>query len=69
MTKRKYNVKLDSNMCKACGICIEFCPTGVLGPDIEGKAVIINMDDCTGCLFCEKHCPDFCLEVEAREDE
>jgi len=51
------------NWCKACGICINLCPTAVLAPDSEGKVYIENADDCTSCKICELHCPDFAINV------
>jgi len=55
--------------CKACGICIEFCPKNVLGEDNEGKPVPTNPDDCIGCRLCELHCPDFAILVEGTVNE
>ena len=49
--------------CKACGICINMCPTSVLAPDDEGKVFILRPDDCTSCKICEIHCPDFAINV------
>jgi 2-oxoglutarate ferredoxin oxidoreductase subunit delta len=51
------------NWCKACGICIELCPTDVLAPDDEGKVYINKADACTSCKICEIHCPDFAINV------
>jgi len=69
MAKKLYNVNVLEKLCKACGICIALCPTKVFAATPEGKAQVANMDACTGCLTCEMHCPDFCVEVEARENE
>lgn len=52
--------------CKACGICIAFCPKEVFGRNEEGKPVIERPDDCIGCRFCELHCPDFAITIGQR---
>ena len=52
--------------CKACGICISFCPKKVFGRDEGGKPVIERPDDCIGCRFCEFHCPDFAINIDER---
>ena len=52
--------------CKACGICIAFCPKKVFDRSEEGKPVIQRPDDCIGCRFCELHCPDFAITIKER---
>ena len=52
--------------CKACGICIAFCPKGVLAIDEEGYPFVKDLDACTGCGWCEIRCPDFAITVESR---
>ena len=69
MAKKRFNVAVVEKLCKACGLCIGMCPTKVFTADQYGKAVVENADACTGCLICEMHCPDFCVEVEARDNE
>ena len=58
--------------CKGCGICAAFCPRQCLGLDAEGNPVVEKAERCTGCRWCELHCPDFAIcvrEVEkAAED-
>jgi 2-oxoglutarate ferredoxin oxidoreductase subunit delta len=58
---------LDVSLCKACGICIELCPTHVFDTAEMGEAVVARPEDCTLCLLCELHCPDFAIEVRRRE--
>lgn len=40
--------------CKQCGVCSSGCPVGAI--DIEDSRVI-NIDKCTLCCACIKHCP------------
>ena len=62
-------VQLDLELCKACGICIELCPEKVFDRDKLGYPVLARPEDCSQCLLCELHCPDFAIEVRRRERE
>lgn len=59
-------VQIDLGLCKACGICIELCPEKVFDRDKLAYPVIARPDDCSQCLICELHCPDFAIEVRRR---
>jgi 2-oxoglutarate ferredoxin oxidoreductase subunit delta len=59
-------VALDLDLCKVCGICIDLCPESVFDRDKLGYPVIAREEDCTSCLLCELHCPDFAIEVQRR---
>jgi 2-oxoglutarate ferredoxin oxidoreductase subunit delta len=59
-------VALDLDLCKACGICIDLCPEEVYDRDKLGYPLVARADDCTSCLLCELHCPDFAIEVQRR---
>ena len=59
-------IALDLELCKVCGICIELCPEDVYDRDKLGYPVVARADDCTSCLLCELHCPDFAIEVQRR---
>ena len=65
--KKDFQINVYSAWCKACGICIEFCPTGVLGRDREGKSVPVETDKCIGCMQCVLRCPDFAITVEEKK--
>ena len=60
-------VQLDLELCKACGVCIELCPDKVFDRDKLGYPVLARPEDCSQCLLCELHCPDFAIEVRRRE--
>lgn len=49
--------------CKSCGICYEFCPTGVFTSDKAGRPIIANPDKCIACGLCEILCPDMAITV------
>ncbi len=68
MAKKKYRVTLNQELCKACGICIGLCPVGVYTAASDFRAVVSYPEKCTGCMTCDWHCPDYCMEVEAIEE-
>ena len=47
--------------CKACNICIAFCPQKVFIPDRDGKPIIEHPEKCTQCAICWMHCPDLAI--------
>ncbi len=59
-------VALDLGLCKACGICIDLCPTEVFDRGATGQPIVSRPQDCTACLLCELHCPDFALEIRRK---
>jgi 2-oxoglutarate ferredoxin oxidoreductase subunit delta len=65
--KKHYDPVIISAWCKSCGICSEFCPKNVIGCNDMGAPVVERPDDCTGCRFCEFHCPDFAIAIKERK--
>ena len=49
--------------CKACGICYELCPAGVLTCDKAGYPVVSDPEACTACYLCEALCPEMAITV------
>lgn len=58
---------IKKDWCKSCGICISMCPKEVLEEDEYGKAYAAYPENCTGCMICELHCPDFAITIEKEE--
>ncbi|HET91947.1 MAG TPA: 4Fe-4S dicluster domain-containing protein [Chloroflexi bacterium] len=56
-------VTIFPNWCKGCGLCLEFCPVGVLEQGSDGRVIIAHPEKCTACRWCELHCPDFAIFV------
>ena len=67
---KKFEVRTIPSSCKGCGICVHFCPAGVLEmseeytpkgyhPPRRKKSAM-----CTGCRSCELMCPDLAIFVE-----
>jgi NAD-dependent dihydropyrimidine dehydrogenase PreA subunit len=53
---------VDSDLCTACGICVDECPTAAL--DLEDVAVLARPDDCTECGTCEDVCPAEAISLD-----
>jgi len=64
--KKSYAVSFYHDWCKQCGLCMAFCPRKIIKADKNGNPEITDEDLCTGCRFCEMHCPDFAITVEVR---
>ena len=68
-SKAVRQLKTNARWCKGCGICVEFCPRGVLGL-IKQKVRILEGEKCIKCGQCEMRCPDYAIWLaEAEEDE
>ncbi len=69
--KKKVEPKIDiyKAWCKACGICVAFCPTGALARDETGSPYVKDVEKCISCGWCEIRCPDFAITVEKKEKE
>lgn len=56
-------VVVFNNWCKGCGLCVAFCPRGVLEMNGEGRVHVVAPERCTACHWCDTHCPDFAIVV------
>lgn len=60
---------LTVSWCKACGICMQFCPRQVLGEEeVTKKVILIAPEKCNGCGLCELTCPDYVFTIEELEE-
>lgn len=64
--KKLFVQQIFEDWCKACGICIAFCPADVFEKSATSTPIIKNPDACTGCRFCEFHCPDFAISIQEK---
>lgn len=58
-----FAIAINKQYCKACGICIAFCPKKVFNKNENGKPEAIYPNQCNGCDLCELRCPDFAIRV------
>jgi 2-oxoglutarate ferredoxin oxidoreductase subunit delta len=59
----------DQNLCKACGLCVEFCPvkaiTFTANLNEKGYRVLsFDQEVCTACGTCYRMCPDLAITVQ-----
>jgi 2-oxoglutarate ferredoxin oxidoreductase subunit delta len=60
----EYRIDIYRDWCKSCGICAAFCPRQCLSLDADGAPRVDHARRCTGCRWCELHCPDFAICVQ-----
>jgi 2-oxoglutarate ferredoxin oxidoreductase subunit delta len=65
--KEPPSIDIYKAWCKACGICVAFCPTGALGRDESGSPYVADINKCINCGWCEIRCPDFAIHVEQKK--
>jgi 2-oxoglutarate ferredoxin oxidoreductase subunit delta len=62
-------IKIDKELCKGCGYCVDTCPFGVIVIEEEFNtkgyfpASPGHPDKCTGCCMCAEICPEVAIEV------
>jgi len=60
-------VSIVVERCKACGFCVEFCPSHVLALSsaFNSKGYhpphVVHPEKCSGCDLCGMYCPDFAI--------
>ena len=67
-SKETPKIDIYKGWCKACGICVAFCPTDVLEKDEAGYPFVKDIDKCIQCGWCEIRCPDFAITVERKKE-
>ena len=62
-------IEVDAELCKACELCIDVCPKGIIGVgasyNSKGNhfAEQSDAEKCTGCSLCGVMCPDAAISV------
>jgi len=63
-------IKIDSEKCKGCCLCVAECPRGnirmseIFNNSGHSFAEIIDLENCTGCALCCQMCPDMAIQIE-----
>ena len=66
-----YDNHLD--LCKSCGLCIEFCPVNCIKYHEKNlgrfgsPAIEVDLDVCIKCGMCERICPDAAISIEIKK--
>jgi 2-oxoglutarate ferredoxin oxidoreductase subunit delta len=72
----KGRVSIVVERCKACGFCVEFCPSHVLALSSAFNSRgyhpphVVHPEKCSGCDLCGMYCPDFAIcasKVDAKK--
>ena len=58
-----YDVVINKDWCKNCGICKGFCPKNVFDITIKKEIYVETDNECIGCKMCMLRCPDFAVTV------
>lgn len=67
------SVKIDTERCKGCSLCVWACPKGCLSISTFSNskgffpAKTGDLSQCSGCTICAIICPDAIIEVERQE--
>jgi 2-oxoglutarate ferredoxin oxidoreductase subunit delta len=71
--KRSFWVGVDEDLCDGCGICLFFCKPAVFETSETlnrrgfTPALALRPAACTGCMLCERACPQLAVVVERVE--
>lgn len=71
-----FRVRINTNRCKGCYLCVSVCPKNVLEKDAcflnkSGyyAAKTISEQECVGCISCALMCPDGAISLYRDEDQ
>jgi len=65
--KREVRIDIYQAWCKACGICVAFCPENVFTKGEDDYPQVAHPEACIECGWCEIHCPDFAITVREKK--
>lgn len=67
--KKSFQVGVNRNYCKRCGLCYWICPVKAIIKGEFGRPEIPDHNKCIGCLQCERICPDFAIDITEKNDD
>jgi ferredoxin len=47
---------VDTEMCKACGMCVKVCPTNAIADGVKKVPAVIDQGKCISCGVCLETC-------------
>ena len=61
-------IKMRTELCKGCFLCVSVCPVGALSPSgvlgAKGYEIAkVDQEKCIQCGSCYRMCPDYVFEV------
>jgi len=66
MVNSHYQARIDTELCSACGICLERCQVDAIKEIADTMEVA--MDRCIGCGLCVTTCPEEAISLIANTD-
>jgi 2-oxoglutarate ferredoxin oxidoreductase subunit delta len=75
VTKRVVRIIVDAEKCKACDLCVKFCPKELmrLAEAMNRRGFHVaecgDPERCSGCTFCAVMCPETAIEIVVEEPE
>lgn len=54
-------VRIDSDKCTGCGVCVGTCPQHAI--TIDNSLAVINQELCTQCMACAEICPEGAIHI------
>ncbi|WP_368280999.1 ferredoxin family protein [Enterocloster lavalensis] len=60
----KRELVINPAWCKACGICVAFCPKNALVLT-QGTVTLNREQSCILCGICELRCPDYAIYIKS----
>ncbi|MBN2512574.1 MAG: 4Fe-4S binding protein [Sedimentisphaerales bacterium] len=72
---KKSRIQFNIERCKGCGLCVLYCPKGLLRMSEElnsqgnSYVEIIDPAACNACGICFRMCPDIVIEISEQAGE
>lgn len=61
-TRAELRPKADSQLCTACGVCVDHCPVSAL--TMELTLPVVDADTCITCFCCQEMCPEKAMTLQ-----
>ncbi len=62
-----YYVKVNTDLCRGHGACVEQCPTDAV--TLEDAPAVVDLGRCIGCGLCVPTCPEDAMSLVKKTDE